>query len=211
MKTTMKALVLFLVVGALAYVLAGPHLAGSSTATGASNLPDAKAGASADASSGSASGSQPTGGAPASAAANNDQAQQIQALAAAVAANPGDTDAISKLGVAYFAAGNYPAAADAYAAGLEANPNSAQLHDGLAGAFLHLGLYGSARIQYGKAVALDPSLVEAHLYLGVLLAFATPPDLDGAKAELDKVIQLSPDSDLAQKANQYLAQLSTGH
>lgn len=126
-------------------------------------------------------------------------------------ANPGDVDSVTSLAGLYGSGGNYAGAADLYAAAIEANPESARLHSGLAGAFLHLGLFGSARIEYQKAIKLDPNLAEAHMNLGVLMAYGTPADPDGASAQWNLVIQIDPSSSIALKAQQYLQQLASGH
>ncbi len=205
MKTTFKALFLAVLIGALLVVVVGPRLTGSAS-TGPARLPSAS-------SSAAHAAAAPTAAAPAPSASSSsaDPSAEVSGLQAAVQANPGDVDSVTRLAGLYGSSGNYAGAADLYAAAIEADPGSARLHSGLAGAFLHLGLFGSARIEYQKAIKLDPNLAEAHMNLGVLLAYGTPADPDGARAQWNTVIQIDPASDIAQKAQQYLQQLATGH
>lgn len=128
----------------------------------------------------------------------------LQELQERIEADPTDAEAWRILGGYFLTARDYPRAAEAFAAVLEFHEDDAETRANLGMALLYQGLVRVARAQLIEALVLDDSLAEAHLNLGITYSHASPASLDVARDEWERTIELAPDSDLANQAQDYL-------
>jgi tetratricopeptide (TPR) repeat protein len=95
--------------------------------------------------------------------------RQAQAMAeAAVARNPRDAEAWSRLGRVQAQLGDPRRGLQSYQQAAALAPRTAELEDGMAGALVGLGRDDEALAAYRRAVALDPLRPQPHYGLGVL-------------------------------------------
>jgi cytochrome c-type biogenesis protein CcmH len=95
----------------------------------------------------------------------------LSALEQDAQGNPGDAGAWQRLGVAYFDAGRFADAADAYARAAKADPGNAALWSSLGEALVMASerdpMPGPAREAFDKAIALDAKDPRARYFIGV--------------------------------------------
>ena len=136
---------------------------------------------------------------------------RVAELMQAIQANPSDIAALQELGDLYFTARDYQTAAQWEQKILDIAPDDVTAHLALGAAQYNLGNSADAESHWRRVIELDPSdtdaLVEAHYDLGFMYFSANPPDVDKTIVEWQRVIDLAPDSDIAQTVAAHLETL----
>jgi tetratricopeptide (TPR) repeat protein len=95
----------------------------------------------------------------------------------AVAIDPDFFEAHDALATLYYMGGSIDQAIAGYEKALEGNPNPAPVYSNLGNAYSKKRDYGTAIYYYREALRLDSSTVNAHIGLGIALAYTGNPDL----------------------------------
>lgn len=136
---------------------------------------------------------------------------RVAQLMQAIQANPNDTAALQELATIYFDAGQYVAAADWENSILAIEPNNVLAHLALGAAQYNLGNSADAEAHWRKVIDLNPAdvnlVAEAHYDLGFMYFSAVPPDVARTIVEWQTVIDIAPNSDIAQTVMAHLPQL----
>jgi tetratricopeptide (TPR) repeat protein len=131
----------------------------------------------------------------------------VAQLMAKIQADPNDLVSLQALGDLYFQAGQYDVASDWENKILAISPSDVTAHLALGAAAYNLGDSTTAEQQWRAALAVDPQNVEAHYDLGFMYFSQNPPNVDQTIVEWQKVIDIAPDSDIAQTVSAHLQTL----
>jgi tetratricopeptide (TPR) repeat protein len=134
---------------------------------------------------------------------------QVAALMARVQSDPNDTDALMGLGDAFFAAGEYDVAANWLAKLVAIQPSNSRALLALGAADYNAGNLSEAEQSWLKVVELDPENVEAHYDLGWVYLQQEPSDLAAVRREWEKVLDLAPGTEVAQRVQEHLDALES--
>ncbi len=132
---------------------------------------------------------------------------QVAALMQKIQADPKDVASLQSLGDIYFQAGEYAVAADWERKVVAIEPKNTTALLGLGAAEYNQGNSTDAEKQWRAVLAIDPKNVEAHYDLGFMYFSADPPDIAKTTAEWNAVIEIAPDSDIAQTVATHLKTL----
>ncbi|GAB94226.1 Flp pilus assembly protein TadD [Kineosphaera limosa] len=132
----------------------------------------------------------------------------IQALAAKVAADAKDTDAMRELANMYVQAADYSQAAHWQTAVLQVTPNDTDARLALGASLFNQGNMAAAEKEWREVLRIDPKVAEAHYDLGFLYLSKTPADVKAAEAEWTKVAELAPGSQIAKTATAHLERMA---
>lgn len=135
---------------------------------------------------------------------DNTTQQRILALEAAIRDNPKDTASLIDLGNAYFDTGQYGKAIDQYLEVLEQTPDNTNVRTDLGICYYYLGMVNKAIAEYKKVLEIEPNKVQTLYNLGIAYVDLSPPDVEAAIAQWQKVIQLYPGSSDAKKAQEMI-------
>ncbi len=133
----------------------------------------------------------------------------VTGLMERIQANPNDTDALMRLGDAFFQAKQYQTSADWLKRLVAIDSKNIQGLLALGAAYFNLGDSTNAETTWKQVTALEPDNVEAHYDLGFLYLYAEPPDIAGVEREWAEVVRLAPDSQVARTVQAHLATLPT--
>ncbi len=136
-----------------------------------------------------------------------ERAGRLQELKQTVAANPNDTAALFEIGETYITGEDW-ANADLWFERLIAlTPDDVHVLTDIGTAKMNMDDYAGAEEWYNKVVAKDPNNVQVYYNLGWLFAFrADAPDLNKTVTYWEKVVELAPDSELAQSVQTHIDQ-----
>lgn len=136
---------------------------------------------------------------------------RVAQLMQVIQSSPNDIAALQELGDLYFAAKDYTAAAEWEQRILDVDPNNVTAHLALGAAAYNLGNSADAEVHWRKVIEINPAdidaLAEAHYDLGFMYFSADPPDVERTIAEWRKVIEIAPDSEIAQTVATHLQTL----
>lgn len=149
----------------------------------------------------------PTAQATAQATAQQLDTARVATLEAAVAADPADLDAMRELGALHHAVGDFETAAQWQQRIVDLDPEDVDARLALGVALFGLGDLEGAEEHWGAAAELAPDLAEVHYNLGFLYLSMDPPAPDLAEEAWNRVIELDPDSSLAQTAAAHLTSM----
>ena len=145
-----------------------------------------------------------TGPAPTASAGADAVIQLMADLQACVANNPNNLDCMLELANLYYDLGQYPQAQTAFEAAVKLDPHNVGALVKLAGSYIRQNKFPEAVTTLEEALRLQPNSPELHLLLGLSLSRLDPPQTDRAVAEWRQVIELDPDSALADQARLYI-------
>ena len=131
--------------------------------------------------------------APSSAGAEQPSTEQLLGLRRAVERDLDNVELRRRFAEALMAAGKPAPAIDQLDEAIRRAPNDAVAHQLLGTCYRRVGKMDEALASYRRALELDDSLVQART--GVAAILASQGDLDGAIAQLDKLVQREPDND----------------
>ncbi len=135
-----------------------------------------------------------------------DQAQ-LTALMQKIAADPKDVASLQSIGDLYYQAGDYATAATWMDKVLAVDPQNVIARLALGAALFNQSKPSDAEKQWRLVLATDPKNVEAYYDLGFMYLSQTPPDIAKVKEAWGKVIEISPDSDVAKTVATHLQSL----
>lgn len=132
--------------------------------------------------------------------------EKEQAYTKLLETNPKDINALIGLGNLYFDYQQFQLAANMYERSLKIDPANTYVRTDLGVAYFNLGLTDTAIQEFQTVLKDDPKHVTAHYNLGIVL-WKGKQDLEGAKKEFQKCIELAPKDRLAQTAAQNIQQI----
>ena len=132
------------------------------------------------------------------------QMQKLADLQSCVASNPDSLQCTLDLATLYYQAGQYPQAQVTYERADVLSPHNYQILLKLAGTYIYQQKFAQAAASLQEAVVLKPDSPEIHLLYGLALSKLDPPRTNDALAEWRKVIELQPNSSLANQAQQFI-------
>jgi cytochrome c-type biogenesis protein CcmH/NrfG len=135
-----------------------------------------------------------------------DQAQ-LTALMQKIAADPKDIASLQSIGDLYYQAGDYATASTWMNKVLAVDSNNVTARLALGAALFNQGNPSDAEKQWRQVLSTDPKNVEAYYDLGFMYLSQNPPDKAKVKEAWGKVIEISPDSDVAKTVATHLASL----
>jgi tetratricopeptide (TPR) repeat protein len=114
----------------------------------------------------------------------------------AVRVKPDYADAHYNLGVAYGKSGKNKEAIEAFKQTIRFKPDYAEAQYGLGVAYGESGMYEEAREAFKQVIRFKPDYAEAHYNLGIVYVMLKErdSDLDNAVVEMEKAVDLSPES-----------------
>ncbi len=130
--------------------------------------------------------------------------ERIAELMTQAQQDPNNKDVLFELGETYFLAQQWQPGIDWFTKFLALDPNNIHARTDVGTAQFNLGRFEEAKAAWLFVLQVDPNDVQAHYNLGFLYANAEPVDLASAQAEWQKVVELAPESELAQTVQVHL-------
>ncbi len=112
---------------------------------------------------------------------------------------------LTGIGIAHFLKNDYPGAVAAYREALSKNSRYVEAYVRLGEVLTAMGQIDRGLREYRKALVLAPDYARLHFLMG--LAFMKNGDMEQARQAFIKVRQLLPESEMGQRANDYLDML----
>ena len=134
---------------------------------------------------------------------------RVAQLTSQVQANPNDTAALFELGEMYFQAGEWQSSIDWYTKLLAIDPTDTHARTDVGTSNYNLGNYEEARAAWEEVIQQSPDDLQAHYNLGYYYLSGPTPDVNKAIAEWQKVVGLSPNSQLGQTAKSHIDALKS--
>ena len=128
----------------------------------------------------------------------------VAEMEARLEADPTDIAAMSELGRLHLMAGDFREAGLWQQRILADHPDDMDARLALGVALFNQGEAAPAQEQWERAAELDPTKAEPHYNLGFLHLSADPPDMDLVELHWNKVIELDPDSDMAETISAHM-------
>jgi cytochrome c-type biogenesis protein CcmH/NrfG len=158
---------------------------------------------------GQAIGANPAGSAaPAASAPVLDQAA-VGALMEKIQANPKDADSLMALGDEYYKVGDFATAGDWFTKVTALEPANVRGFLALGATDFNSGDLDAAEVAWRKALDIDETNVEAHYDLGFLYFNRQPPDMAKVQEHWQRVVELDPDSEVAQTVKAHLGAIAS--
>jgi tetratricopeptide (TPR) repeat protein len=133
----------------------------------------------------------------------------VAALMTQLQADAKDTDALMGLADAYYTAEDFKTAETWLTKLLAIDPNHIRGLLALGAVQFNLNRPEEAKASWDKVVVIEPNNVEAHYDLGYYYLYQDPPDMPAVQREWGLVVQISPDSQLAQTVKSHLDALAS--
>ena len=135
---------------------------------------------------------------------------RVAALKAEAEKNPRDAASRVQLGNLYFDSERFEDAATWYTAALSINPNDADVSTDLGITYYYRNQPDRALEQFDRSLRIDPNHSKTLLNIGVVRAWGKQ-DLEGAAKAWERVIEVAPNSQEAQRAKQGLDGIRSAH
>ena len=129
---------------------------------------------------------------------------RVAELMKSVQADPKNPETLFELGEIFFQAGEWQATIDWFTKLVAVDPTNVHALTDIGTSQYNLGSADEAKATWLKVNEIAPDDPQIHYNLGFLYANSEPQDLEAAKEEWGLVIQLAPDSDLAQTVKLHL-------
>jgi tetratricopeptide (TPR) repeat protein len=136
-------------------------------------------------------------------------AAKVAELMQRIATNDKDVDALLGLATLYYGTGDYAAVETWLDKVLAIDPQNVPALLTLGAAQYNTGDETSAEANWRKVLQVEPDNIEAHYDLGFMYFSQSPPNDEAARVEWGKVVELAPDSDLAQTVAAHLAAIGS--
>lgn len=134
--------------------------------------------------------------------------EETSRLETAVARDPEDAGAAAVLADIYANQGNMADAIPLYERATQLRPDDGNLRLSFGIALLRNGSVLDAQVQLQRAYDLLPDVAGPAYYLGQLHELNDPPDEEAAREWYERVIEIAPDSRLAEQAQERIDELS---
>lgn len=134
--------------------------------------------------------------------------ERVAELTAAVEEDPTNREALFELGESYFLAGEWQSTIDWFGKLVAIEPNNVHALTDIGTSNYNLGFTEEAKATWLKALEFDPKDAQVHYNLGFLYANSEPQDMAAAIKEWQTVVELAPDSNLAQTVQVHLEGLA---
>jgi tetratricopeptide (TPR) repeat protein len=135
---------------------------------------------------------------------------RVQALQAAIKANPRIADNFTQLGNVYFDAEQWSNAIDSYEQSLKLDPNNPDVSTDLGVSYYYTNRTDDALAQFERSLKISPNHTKTLLNKGIVLAFGKE-NLEAAADQWKKVVELAPDSPEGQAARRALEGVAAAH
>jgi tetratricopeptide (TPR) repeat protein len=145
--------------------------------------------------------------APAAAASPGIDTAKVGELMVKIQADPTDTESLQALADIYYGANDYATASGFLEKILTVDDKNVTALLALGAARFNLGQPDEAEARWRQVLAIDDNNLEAHYDLGFMYLSRTPADVEDARTEWTRVVQIAPDSDVAKSIQQHLASL----
>jgi len=129
---------------------------------------------------------------------------RVAELMKSAQADPTNPETLFELGETFFQAGEWQSSLDWFTKLIEVEPTNVHALTDIGTSQYNLGSTEDAKATWLKVNEIAPDDPQVHYNLGFLYANSEPQDLDAAREEWSLVIQLAPDSDLAQTVKLHL-------
>ncbi len=129
---------------------------------------------------------------------------EVQRLMAELAAHPDDIEIMRNLGKVYYAGGDMVMAGQWQERILELSPEDVDALLALGVAKLNIGDTVAAEKYWSRVTELNPDLPEVYYNLGFLYFSKAPPEPEKAQEAWAKVVELAPDSSMADTVKNHL-------
>ncbi|MDP2675736.1 MAG: hypothetical protein Q8Q00_12675, partial [Dehalococcoidia bacterium] len=129
---------------------------------------------------------------------------RVAELMKSVQADPKNPETLFELGEIFFQAGEWQATLDWFTKLVAVDPTNVHALTDIGTSQYNLGSTEDAKATWLKVTKIAPDEPQVHYNLGFLYANSEPQDLEAAKKEWAIVLQLAPDSDLAQTVKLHL-------
>lgn len=136
--------------------------------------------------------------------------QKAAALEQAANSQPGNADLRIQLADLYFDAERFDLAVPWYEAGLKLDPRNVNASTDLGVCYYYTNQVDKALAQLDYSLKIDPNHAKTLLNQGIVRAFGKQ-DLAGAAQSWQKVVDVAPTSEEAQRARQALEGLKSAH
>jgi cytochrome c-type biogenesis protein CcmH/NrfG len=146
--------------------------------------------------------------APAASAPVLDQAA-VGALMEKIQANPKDADSLMALGDEYYKIGDFATAGDWFTKVTLLEPTNVRGLLALGATDFNSGDLDAAEVAWRKVLDIDETNVEAHYDLGFLYFNRQPPDMAKVQEHWQRVVELDPDSEVAQTVKAHLGAIAS--
>ncbi len=129
---------------------------------------------------------------------------RVAELTKKVQANPNDTSSLFELGEMNFQSERWQDALDWVTTLLAVDPTDTHARTDVGTSNFNLGRYDEARAAWEEVIRRSPNDAQAHYNLGFYYLNGPTPDMSKAIAEWQKVVDVSPDSQLGQTAKTHI-------
>lgn len=133
--------------------------------------------------------------------------EEISRLETVVAENPQDTESMAVLANILANSGRVEEAIPWYERAVNANPDNGDLRLAFGLALFQLGNDFDAEIQLKRAQELMPDSASPSYYLGQLYERQPDPDLEAAREQYERAVEIAPDSFVGEQAQARLDEL----
>ena len=133
--------------------------------------------------------------------------EQVASLMQKLAADPQDVETLTALGNLYYNAGDYASAITWIDKVLAQDPESVDALLAYGAASYNTADFATAEESWLKVLDLDPENLEAYYDLGFLYFSDNPPNIEKTREMWNKVVEISPDSQIAQTVASHLKSL----
>jgi tetratricopeptide (TPR) repeat protein len=124
--------------------------------------------------------------------------ERVAELITSYQEDPTNPETLFELGEAYFLAGDWQQGQDWFLKLVEVDPANVHAWTDIGTSHYNLGRSEEAKAAWQKALELAPEDPQLHYNMGFLYANAEPPDFDAARREWQLVLDLAPETQLAQ-------------
>lgn len=130
---------------------------------------------------------------------------RVAELMQKIQADPKDTVSLQALADIYFLANEFETAGGFLEKILSIDSQDLTARLALGAVLFNIGQPDDAEDHWRQVLAIDPDNLEAHYDLGFLYLSREPADLELAKSEWARVVEIAPDSEIAKSVQQHLA------
>lgn len=88
---------------------------------------------------------------------------------------------------------------------MDITPENTDVRTDMGVAYYYQGMVGQAIGEYNKTLEYEPNKRQTLFNLGIALANGNPPDVEGAVARWQKIIDVYPNTDDAKKAQEQIS------